>query len=182
MSKFPDFITHYSRSEPFRSMTSIPFEKRHEVIQKLTEKTTWGLNRFLHPTYLDQRLEVEKQLRQEFILRGGKPELQFPYYFFLGRNSKFEENKNNKAYIIHLDDLPQGSITFTYGDSLLAHNRENRSLSGEMYQNSLCIKIFGRDNLKDLFSDADFPKKKSLHVEAQLWIQPSKEIVKSLEY
>ena len=34
---------------------------------------TWGLSRFSCPAYLDQRQEVEKILRQEFIEKEGNP-------------------------------------------------------------------------------------------------------------
>lgn len=74
----PDFITHYNRSEPFRSMSSVPNEMLAEVRQMLSEENTWGLARFSDPEYLSGRMIVEEKIRQEFIIKGGKPKLSHP--------------------------------------------------------------------------------------------------------
>jgi hypothetical protein len=77
-----NFITHYNRSEPFRSLTSLSYEDRENVISSLSEANSWGLNRFQDPNYLNQRLAVESKLYEEFVALGGMPEIQNPIYFF----------------------------------------------------------------------------------------------------
>ncbi len=39
-----------------------------------------------------------------------------------------------------------------------------------------------RDDLKFLFSHSDFPKVEPLHIEAQLWIEPSSEWISTYEH
>lgn len=177
----PDVIVHYSRSEPFRSMSSVPSNQWAVAIKDLSETNAWGMSRFSDPDYLPRRLEVEKHIRNEFIKKGGKPELDHPLYFFLGRHNGFEKHPRNIGYVIQLKDIRSDAISFTYGDSLLAYNEDYRSQSGEKYKNSLCSQIFKKEDLESLFSHVDFPKTERLSIEVQLWTMPSREIVTSLD-
>ena len=148
----------------------MPPEGQTEFISEI-----WGLSRFQDPEYLQRRTDVEKNIRNEFISRGGRPELINPIYFFLGRNPRFEENKNNKAYCIDLKDLNIETVTFTYGDSLLAYDSDYKLRSGVKYQNSKCGKIF-------LLNELDTIQSSDLHIEVQLWIAPHPNIVKELNH
>lgn len=176
----PDFITHYNRGAPFRSMTSVSLDERAIVINGLNEKNAWGLSRFKDPDYLARRRVVENLLKAKFISKGGKPTLSNPIYFFLGRSRRFEEHKSNIGYTVSLRDLPAGSISFSYGDSLLAYNEEYRRQAGERYQNPLCTDLFSLEELQDLFSHRNFPKDAPLHIEAHLWMEPAQEIIRIL--
>lgn len=171
----PNFITHYSRGKPFQSLSSLGQSNWAEVITTLNETNAWGLSRFRDPDYLPTRIQTEKIIRRKFQEMGGKPILEHPIYFFLGRNLRFEQHSLNRAYIFSLKDIPTDLISFTYGDSLLAFDQKNRSLSGKKYQNSLCENIFRFENIEDLFSHSDFPKVEPLHIEVQLWTQPFRE-------
>jgi hypothetical protein len=179
--EIPDFIVHYSRSEPFRSMSSVLSNQWAAVIKDLSDTNVWGIKRFSDPDYLPRRLEVEKRIRSEFIEKGGKPMLQHPLYFFLGRHIGFEKHLQNNGYIINLKNILSESISFTYGDSLLAYNEDYRSQSGEKYKNSLCCQVFKMEGLESLFSHIDFQKGEPLSIEVQLWIMPPQEIVTSLD-
>lgn len=174
----PDFIVHYARGAPFLSVTSLEPDLRAKTLSQLSEQSAWGLNRFSDTEYLDRRLEVERHLRNQFIERGGKPVIEHPIYFFLGRHHQFEKHPLNRRYEIALVDVPRDSITFTYGDTMLSFFSDYRRLSGESYQNPLCNKIFLLDELGDLFSDSHYPKDDPLYIEGQLWLLPSKDIVR----
>ncbi len=176
----PDFILHYSRDEPFRSITNVAPHQLEVVINGLNEKNTWGINRFSDLTYLMQRLEVEKIMHAQFIENGGKPELSNPVYFFLGSNIRFEEHPLNVAYAIKLSKLNKNQISFSYGDTMLSFNEENRKQSGERYNNPLCNKIFMLDELNSLFDNKSFPNENALAVEAHLWIHPAAQMVQKL--
>jgi hypothetical protein len=120
MASHPDYIVHYNRSEPFRSVTSSSADQWNEIIAGMTDKTSWGLNRFKDAQYLLKRSAVELQMYRVMIANGGKPKLQHPFYLFLGRNWQFESQPSNIGYIIYLKDLHPDEVTFTYGDSLLS--------------------------------------------------------------
>lgn len=106
-------MCNYNRSEPFRSISEVAPDNLQTVLGQLSETNSWGLNRFSDPEYLPQRIWVEQKLREEFIVKGGKPELKYPIYFFLGRNSRFEEHPSNIGYSIKLEDLPSEVVGFT---------------------------------------------------------------------
>ena len=171
--EIPDFIIHYSRGEPFRSISGVPKDKLPAVIKELSETNAWGLERFSDSKYLEQRLVVEKKIREDFIAKGGTPQLLHPIYFFLGRNLDFDSHESNRGYRIRLRDLPKGSVSFTYGDSMFSLNEENRKLRGGAYLGSLCRQIYVPEELPFLFSHQEFQSAERLHVEAQLWIAPS---------
>ena len=170
----PDYIVHYSRGEPFRTLTSVPEAQWSQTLPTLNEDNAWGLARFKDLTYLSQRLEVEKQMRANFLLKGGKPILLNPIYCFLGRNAKFEESPKNRGYKISLKDISENAISFTYGDSMLSLHEENRRLSGPRYQHELCGQIFSLEELGLLAADS------GLHMEAQLWVMPAAEVVTAI--
>lgn len=60
MASYPDSIVHYSRSEPFRSITSYKESDWPRVVSELNENNSWGLARFQDAEYLQRRLSVEQ--------------------------------------------------------------------------------------------------------------------------
>ena len=105
MRTIPEFIVHYSRCEPFRSITGASENIRSEIIKGFSKVNAWGLSRFAHPEYLRQRLEIEKIIRDEFLSKGGKPILENPIYFFLGRNADFESHAGNRGKVFTFHEL-----------------------------------------------------------------------------
>lgn len=171
-SNIPDFITHYSRGEPFLSLSSVAKDNLQSVLNLLNESNAWGLNRFSDPVYLKQRILIEQKIRYQLITKGGKPELDHPVYFFLGRNARFEEHKKNIGYKINLKDIPLGAMSFTYGDSMFSLNDEYRKKLGGEYLTEQCCKVYGYNELDDLFSAIN-NRSDRLHIECQLWIKPT---------
>jgi hypothetical protein len=163
---------------PFRSFTGLSLSERVKVISSLNESNSWGVSRFQDPSYLNQRLAVESRLYQEFVNLRGRPELQNPIYFFLGRNEKFEQHPLNRAYKIFLADLPENSVSFTYGDSMFGFDQGLRGQVGEKYQNPLCGRLFLKGQLSELFMNPNLPKRDPLPIEAQVWMIPPLDIVR----
>lgn len=179
--KNSEVIVHYSRGEPFRSITSVHSDDFDSVLKTLNEDNAWGLTRFSDARYLEQRFAVEERVRGQFIAMGGKPILQNPIYFFLGRNRRFEENHKNLGYMISLQDIDPLTISFSYGDSMFCFDYENKRLAGEKYENILCDKLYLLESLSQLISHPNFPSKEPLNIEAHLWVTPNPLIVKRLE-
>lgn len=175
--EIPDFITHYFRSEPFLSMSEVLPEKLPTILKELNETNAWGISRFSDPEYLKRRVKVERKIRQEFIEKGGKPVNEHPIYFFLGKNAQFEKNERNKSHLIQLQDLPNDSVSFTYGDSMFSHDHEYRRLKGHGYLSELCNNTYTFKELARIFCHVDYNSEMRLHVEAQLWVTPVASIV-----
>jgi len=180
MRQVPDQIVHYSRGEPFRSIMSVPLEELQAVVSNLNESNAWGLNRFKDLKYYNQRREVERSMRAKFIEMGGEPTLSHPIYFFLGRHARFEEHPLNVGYSIELSQLSKKHVSFSYGDTMLSFNDENRKLAGEKYESPLCSELFLIDDLKGVLESKLFPVDSPLAIEAHLWVQPSGEVVRCI--
>ena len=176
----PDFIVHYSRGEPFRSITSLGPDAVDVALKNLNETTAWGLARFSDPRYLLQRYQAEELLREQFIRIGGKPVLKNPIYFFLGRHSPFEEDERNLGSMISLREIDPLTVSFSYGDSMFCFNEDNRSVAGEKYQNPLCDELYSLESLPGLFAHPNFRKAEPLHIEAHLWVAPDPASVRRL--
>ncbi len=170
-TEIPNFVTHYSRGEPFQSLSGASSER----IQSLDVKKVWGLQRLKDPEYLPRRIQTEKLLKRKFQEIGGRPVLEYPVYFFLGSNLQFQSHPLNKAFMLSLENIPSDSISFTYGDSLLSFDQKYKGLSADRYQNPLCEIVFKKESLKKLFTHSSYPVSSPLHVEAQLWERPSPE-------
>lgn len=177
----PNFIVHYNRGEPFRSISEVSSESLPSVLNQLNESNSWGLNRFSDPEYLPRRLQVEKKIRLEFINKGGKPELEYPIYFFLGNNAQFEKHPSNVGYKINLSDIPHHAVSFTYGDSMFSMCANYRQKLGDEYQRHLCSKVYRVDELDSLFSAMGGVSEK-LHVECQLWVKPLQDFVNIVSF
>lgn len=174
--KIPDFIVHYNRSEPFRSISEVSQENLRLVLNQLDESKSWGLNRFLDPEYMPKRLKVEQILRDGFIAKGGMPELNHPIYLFLGRNRQFEEHKRNIGYSINLENVPSHLVSFTYGDSMFSMCDTYRKKLGSEVQIRLCAQVYRLAELNELFSAIQESPQK-LHIECQLWMRPAANMI-----
>lgn len=86
----PDFVTHYARGEPFRSVTAAGPERWAEVVAALDESTAWGLARYADPHYLPRRWAVEASLHAALVARGGTPRIAHPHYAILGSDPSWE--------------------------------------------------------------------------------------------
>jgi hypothetical protein len=114
----PDFLTHYTKRTPFRSLTARPRDAWPSLLAGLTTDNTLAHARFGHPGYLEHRFALEERLRAEFLLRGGRPVLDHPYYLVLGRSPWFERHEPELiAARIRLAAIDPGVVSFTYGDS-----------------------------------------------------------------
>jgi len=162
-------------------MTSVPADKLPGILKELNETTAWGIARFSDPEYLARRHEVEKRIRQEFIAKGGNPDLEHPIYFFLGGDAEFEKHERNRGYVIPMSEIAESDICFAYGDSMLTFNPDYRAQFGEKYKSSLCAKIFLKNELESLFSHPEFSKDHYLRIEALLWRMPKIENVQNLK-
>jgi hypothetical protein len=173
----PNFIVHYNRSEPFRSITGHQEADWLEVVSGLDENKSWGLDRFKDTRYLKARADVERRMYEAFVSKGGSPKIHNPFYCFLGRSIGFESHPKNIGYIIYLKDIPANAVTFTYGDSLLAWDKDYRMQVGPKHESSLCEEIYPISELQSVLEKMPMDP---LHLEVQLWMNPSREVIHQL--
>jgi hypothetical protein len=179
----PDFITHYYKmgTHPFRSLSTLNDREAVEIMWSLYDETLFGA-RFKDPEqYLQKRRRSEKWVRDEFMLKGGRPTLDYPIYFVLGESewliTHSPDRSLHKEIRIQLSDFEEEDLSFTYPDSMISFWLGNEKPS-DLYLPELHGKVFTRkeilaivDHHGDPEKDWQVPLPPSLapYIEAQVW-------------
>jgi hypothetical protein len=115
----PDFVTHYYRGQPFRTLTVLDSASRSCVIDAL-DYPPEASHRFHSPHYFEQRLRYEAIMYEQFVAKGGQPTLHHPHYAVLGE-SEIWAAITTQSLRIPLSAISSGSISFTYTDSWVTY-------------------------------------------------------------
>lgn len=111
-------LFHYYESGqgPFRNLSSLSVEEASKISEQLRQEgKSFASQR--SEDYMIIRRELEKEARNVFINKGGKPRNQFPHYMTLGECEWLESwYKNPKMIAIDWNEFLEESISFTYGD------------------------------------------------------------------
>ncbi|GAB1856491.1 hypothetical protein MHTCC0001_13260 [Flavobacteriaceae bacterium MHTCC 0001] len=117
--KTPQYLCHYYElnNGPFRNITEFGFGKAVDVQSKILE----GWNSKRPNNYLSLRFSLEKRIKEQFILKGGQPQRDAPFYFTLGECNWAKSWYVNPGVIkIPLADFKPQHISFTYPDSMVS--------------------------------------------------------------
>ena len=115
----PKFLYHYYELDkgPFRNITEYGFEKAINIQSNISE----GWNSKRPDNYIELRLALEKRIREQFKLKGGKPNRNDPFYFTLGECEWAKSWYLNPGVIkIPLSVFKSEHISFTYPDSMVS--------------------------------------------------------------
>jgi len=123
--KIANYLTRYyvKGENPFISLNDLPFEKANEIKKAYCKRNNIG-DFYAEDDYLFHRLEIEKWIYNQLLMKGGNPKNTVPVYMCLGEspNSEFDirvDIQKNAAEIkIPLKYLDINAITFTYPDSM----------------------------------------------------------------
>ena len=179
----PEIITHYFRrgTPPFRSLSSLSDDRAVDIMNSLYDETMFG-RRFKDPAqYLLNRRRSERWVKEEFILKGGKPGLDYPIYFVLGESRWLFENSPDKSLHMEiqicLSDFEEGDVSFTYPDSMISFYFLNEK-PVEFYLPDLHGKVFTRKEILSIVKSKGDPEKDwqinlpptlAPYIEAQVW-------------
>ena len=173
----PEFLFHYYELEngPFRNITEYGYEKAENILDTITE----GWNSKRPENYLDLRFSLEKRIKKQFVLKGGKPNRNDPFYFTLGE-CKFAESWyiNPGVIKIPLTDIKPDHISFTYPDSMVSYQFYDEPKL-KTYRKNCNGQIFLMDEINDLIREYGLPTeqksqseerlKYDKYIEAQVW-------------
>lgn len=183
--RLPAFCTHYARGAPFRSVTAHPPERWPELVAALGPDDAWGLARYRDPHYLPRRRAVEQRLRAELLARGGAPVLDCPFYAVLGRHPAWEvqDRPGMRAWMVDLDALPPGALSFTFGDSLLTWDPAYRAQAAALGRSldPRAGRLYTLDEILRLAEEAPAEEDLAAALEVQLWAEPSNVDVRVVE-
>lgn len=174
--EIPTFLTHYYFEHPFRSITMLDREARDRTLAEIARVR--GLKRRLQSQfYFDERSKFELTMRDQFLAKGGEPELERPHYLILGENKLWATIAPN-VLRISLESIPSKWLSFTYTDSWSAYvcadlNGQNPTPRKPQYG-----QVYRVHELPSLFETYGWPGERyetekdwehDIYVEAQLW-------------
>lgn len=114
------FIYHYYDKDtgPFKNLSNLSDKKANEILDDIRLNKPESFISKRSNTYMKDRRYYEEILKNEFLKKGGKIELNSPNYFIVGESKWLESWYINPRYIkIDIDTLDKDYISFTYGDS-----------------------------------------------------------------
>ena len=171
-------ITHYylSDKDPFLSLSDFNGDDNHPAFIEMLNKhkNVDGYNRRYGKSYLKQRREIENQLRELFIKRGGNPKRQYPVYFVLGESNWFKNlNANHLEINIPISKLPKDKVSITYPDSFVALTAKEKPYFNKVFlldEIPQAINEFGPPSNRlaesyERYWEGDF----ELYYEVQVW-------------
>jgi len=174
-AEFPDFLTHYYRKHPFRSITELSPTERESVLADLATLRKLP-RRLTSPFYFSERVRFEETMYDQFMAKGGAPERRRPHYLVLGESVLWAEIEP-QSLRVPLAEIPSQWISFTYTDSWCAY------VDQDLRGNPLPRKpqygtVYRLDELPELFARYGWPGERwqsepewehDVYVEAQVW-------------
>ncbi len=172
----PDFLTHYYRDKPFRSLSHLPPGVVAEVLTDMAATRTLDF-RLTRDEYIPQRRRIEQEMRQQFVAKGGRPRLSAPHYAILGTFSLYDDDPEQRAAIIPLSAVPTDILSFTFTDSYFAFSDTNLRgvpIPSRPYHRQ----VFRLEELPRLVAEYGLPGERwrseedrrfDVYIEAQIW-------------
>jgi hypothetical protein len=181
-----DYLVHLYKigTEPFRTLSMLPEGEAIRLMQSLYRAGSIFWERFEDPAgYLHLRKQIECQIRQAFIAKGGLPREPYPIYMAFGR-TRWMRNDIDPLTLattaqveVPLALFEECDISFTYPDSmvsfLLADQKEL-----EYYLPDYHGKVFTLSEVRALVESSGLPGEKwgtnlpvtmPNYIEAQVW-------------
>ncbi|HLO17614.1 MAG TPA: hypothetical protein VK206_22480 [Anaerolineales bacterium] len=183
-----DYLIHFYRSgtEPFRSLSLLAEDDAIQIMQSLYVEGAVFWERFKDPAqYLRMRKQIEQNLRQAFLAKGGMPQQAYPIYMVLGWSKWLQADLDaatlaTTAQIqVPLSLFRECDVSFTYPDSmvsfLLANQKESEyylpDYHGKLFTLAEICQIIELNGLPGEKWGTNLPNFLPNYIEAQVWKQ-----------
>jgi len=177
INNLPTYLTRYyvPGEDPFISLNDLPLDQANKIKKLYCSKNNIG-DFYAEDAYLIHRLEIEKWIYNQLLLKGGIPTNTVPIYMCLGDSplSKYDiraDIQKNAAEIkIPLSVLDLRTITFTYPDSMYKFILDgNNKIIGGKRTNTPTVYFFSElETAIRNYKDGD-EKIEDHYIEAQVW-------------
>ena len=118
----------HKKSEACKNITELPLEEAKKLAEKLYSDCSCRAHRRFGVTfeqYYENRCKAEQWLYDFFCKLGGTPKRKHPLYFTVQPSEVLAENYGEHCAIkIDLDEVAEGDISFTFGDSMALYYTE----------------------------------------------------------
>jgi len=181
-----NYLIHYYRkgSEPFQSLSALSDNDAITLMSLLYVQGAIFWERFKQPAeYLRIRREIENTMHQEFISKGGNPQLNYPIYMILGR-SKWASEVVDESTLettaekeVPLSIFHESDISFTYPDSMVSYMFA-RQKDPKFYQQGYHGRVFTLTEIAEIIDingmpgeewNTNIPKNLAHYIEVQVW-------------
>jgi hypothetical protein len=170
-------------TEPFRSLSSLPEADAIQIMQELYMEGAIFWERFQEPAqYLRLRKQIEQNLRQTFIAKGGMPREVYPIYMALGRTKWMQHEVDAPTLAttaeiqVPLSLFQECDVSFTYPDSMVSFLLAQEQ--SEYYLPDYHGKVFTLSEIRSIVEASGLPGEKwgntlpssmPNYIEAQVW-------------
>ena len=171
----PTHLTHYYHDAPFQCITSLSTSDMVQLILDMHSIRQLP-RRLLRPVYFMERRRYEQKMRQQFLNKGGSPQLLHPHYLVLGE-SKAWSRQQLQSISIPLSEIPPEVISFTITDSWFSY--VNFDLNGKpIPREPYSEMVYRLDELNDLIEEherrgdvgySNRVRRDHHYIEAQVW-------------
>lgn len=165
------YLVNYRHKDsiPCKSITELPLKEAKKLAEKLhTDSSCRAHRRFgaSFERYYEDRCKAEQWMRESFRKLGGVPERSHPLYFSVQPSEMLSESYDEHCITeIDLDEIADGDISFTFGDSMVLYYTEK--LHQVFAKNDLLKQLELYDNdVNRLLEQND---EQAIFIEAQLW-------------
>ncbi|MBP7403092.1 MAG: hypothetical protein KBA30_10795 [Clostridia bacterium] len=171
---------YYERTRgPLRSLSELAPEVAREILDGLRAAgDTFAARRT--DGYLERRVQLERQVRELFIAKGGRPDRLTPHYFVV-ESCPWLETWYKEPGVLRLpvDRLDPDRISFTYGDMFPTFSpvvRDGREYRGKVYTYTEILDVIGRYGLPQSWN-ADGSRGPERYIEAHVWTDLPEDIL-----
>lgn len=171
-------LYHYydGSGPPFLTLTALPFDTARKILLDMNTRLPDV------DFFLTRRYEMERMVRNAFIMRGGKPVRTAPVYMTLGPNKGMLTWFREPAVIkIPVEEFNPRAVSFTYGDSFPVFKpslNTGEEWWGRVYFYDEMLAIYNKYGLPEdpeyHMCKGIYPKGKSIrdylkYIEAHVW-------------
>ena len=181
-----DHLIHvYKRgAEPFRTLSALGEEEAVAIMRSLYMAESIFWERFEDPVaYLRLRKQIEQNVRQAFIAKGGIPKETHPIYMTFGRTMWMQNDldaltlSTTTQIEVPLAWFDECDVSFTYPDSMVSFLLANEKGS-EYYLPDFHGKVFTLSEIRSIVEanglpggkwGTNLPSSMPNYIEAQVW-------------
>jgi hypothetical protein len=168
----PDFLSHYYEAAhgPFCNLSDLPLAEA--IMDRIRQAGQVFASRRA-ADYLAVRCDLEDQVRQRFIAKGGRPRRPRPHYMILGACPwLLSWYRDGRELRIPLAAFDPAVISFTYGDTFPAMRfADGKPYRGQVYTLAELSGLAATYGLPQAWN-ADGQGGPERYIEAQVWDEP----------
>ncbi len=167
----PDFLSHYYEAAhgPFRNLSDLPLAEAEAIMARIRQAGQVFASRRA-ADYLTIRRDLEDQVRQRFVAKGGRPRRSRPHTMILGACPwLLSWYRDGRELHIPLAAFDPAAVSFTYGDTFPAMRvADGKPTRGQVYTLAELPGLVAAYGLPQEWN-ADGTGGPERYIEAQVW-------------